>query len=524
MKRHGLAGSVLLLAACPAAAAAAAVTWPANSVDPHPAPGDLVLPLPCGGAMVFRPVDVPAGRGPLDDRAIEIGRSDSEEGYSQYQRQAWIASPFPVAGTPETRRFYIGKYDVTRDQLATLADPSCPTPSIAGRLPATRVSWAEAVDFTSAWSSWLLAHARDKLPRRGDSLAYARLPTDDEWSYAARGGTKVSETDFLASTWPMPEGIDHYVMAGPAIAGGTPHAVGSMLPNPLGIYDMLGEVDQMLIEPYRLNRVGRSHGQAGGILARGGNYTFNPDDLQTSLRTEIPPFDPATNGPTRLATLGFRLVLSADALGDMRETQAAQAQFDAISGNAARIADSPRQLLAMAGQATPDPAIRAALSRVDAAMASDERARDDAAAVALGAQLQAATVLAMNIWEQANTIRLLEEETTGPTGLDPTQIAAIRHNLDAHRRTQSGSVEGYLDLLRAMAASPVMPRLNDQSRLQRDGMTERGEINLVVFLGIVDADLRGEVTGKALDRTTAGARIAAIPAAAARATTATSAP
>ena len=488
----------------------------ARFVDPHPAPGDLVLPLPCGASMTFRPVDVPAGAGPLDDRSIEIGRTDTEEGYSQYQRQAWIAAPFPISGEPETRRFYIGKYDVTRDQLTTLASPHCPTPSVAGRLPATEISWIDASDFAASWSAWLLAHARDKLPRRGNVFGFVRLPTDDEWSYAARGGAKVSESDFLAPTWPMPEGIDHYVMAGPDIAGGSARAVGSMLPNPLGLYDMLGEVDQMLLEPFRLNRVGRSHGQAGGILVRGGNYTFNPDDLQTSLRTEIPPFDPATNAPTRLATMGFRLVVSADALGDLRDTQKAQAEFDALNGKTHLNAADPRQLLAQIRAATTDAAVRDALGRIDASLASSARARDDSAAMALGAQLEAATVLAMNIWETANTMRLLQKEISGPSGLDTDQIAAVRRNFENHRRIQTGSAGGYLDLLRAMSIGPAAARLDDEVRLQAAAMRDRGEINLPPFLAIVAMQARTIASGQTLTQDEVQASIAAVPIAVAR--------
>lgn len=512
MKRW-LLPAVLLSAA---QASAARSSWPQSSIDPHKLADDLVLPLPCGGAMVFRPVDVPAGRGPLDDRAIEDGRADNEDGYSEYQHQAWLASPFAVPNAPGTRRYYMGKYDVTRDQFASLQGSACAPPSSAGRLPEAKVSWTEAVDFASAWSSWLLAHARDRLPKRGSSFGFVRLPTDDEWSYAARGGARVSESDFLAPTWPMPEGIDHYVMAGPDIAAGSAHAVGSMLPNPLGLYDMLGEVSQMMVEPFRLNRVGRPHGQAGGLLVRGGDYTFNPDDLRTSLRIEIPPYDPATGAPTRLATMGFRLVVSADALGDMKETEAAQAQFDALDGQKTRLSGSPRQLLEAIRTASSDAAIRDALARVDAALASDERERDDAAATALSAEIEAAAALAMNIWDLENRIGLLKQFTDSSSVLDPAQRAKVQHNLDSLTRLLPGSADGYLDLLRAVGASLAAGRLHDTVALERTAMTERGETNLPVFLSLVEADTKAQASGHPPDRDTTLARIGAISHAAAR--------
>ena len=510
--RRPLVPLILLLAA------AGPPAWDRKEVDPHALADDLVLPLPCGGAMAFRPVDVPSGHGLLDDRTMEIGRTDPAEGYNEFQREAWIAAPFPVPGSTDARRFYIGKYDVTRDQLATLRGDQCVAPTPGGRLPATGVSWFDASAFAGAWSAWLLANSRDSLPRRGKSFGFIRLPTDDEWSYAARGGSKVSESDFLAPTWPMPEGVDHYVMAGPDVAGGSAHAVGSMLPNPLGLYDMLGEVEQMMLDPYRLNRVGRAHGQAGGILVRGGDYTFNPDDLHTSLRSEVPPYDPATNKATTLATMGFRLVVSADTLGDLQDTDRAQKEFDAIAGKAQVAANDPRQLLELLEQNTASTTVREALARVDASLASQARERDDASAAALGAQLEAATVLAMNVWEAGNTVRLLEKETSGPTGLDADQLAAVRRNLDNRKKLEAGSVEGYMRLLRAISRSPAASQLGQQAKLESVALSERDQVSLLAFLRLAESDAASLIAKHTLLAADVQARITAVPATAARAT------
>ncbi len=481
--------------------------WEQAMTNPRPAASDLVLPLPCGGAMAFVPVDVPAGSGPLDDRPVTLGDAGRDLGYSEYLRVAWLAAPFP--GEAGGRRYYLGKYDVTRDQYAAMRAGQCPTPLAAGRAPQTGISWFEAVDAAAAWSGWLLANARDRLPRREAAYAYARLPTEEEWEYAARGGSRVGEEDFLARTWPMPEGIERYAMAGSRSAAGHVQPVGQMLGNPLGLYDMLGNAGQMMLEPYRLNRVGRQHGQAGGIVVRGGNYTSPPASLHTAMRDEIPPFDAATNAPTRLATVGFRLVLSAPSVGSLEETRAADAAFEAVSGAQQRAADSPTQMIALLREQAADDTLRAGLDRLTATLAGEARARGDDARVALGAQLETATVLAQNVWSLENTARL--QEALAGIWTDPEQAKAIRAAAASRRIDQAGSLDGYVRVLRQIATGPAHDDLAAAADIVRQQLRDRGQGYLTMFLEIVDRQAIAWIGGHPPARPQALADILAVP-------------
>ena len=100
-----------------------------------------------------------------------------------------------------------------------------------------------------------------------------RLPNEKEWEFAARGGSAVSEADFSARVFPMPDGMQRHVwFQGTRSSGGRVRPIGMLEPNPLGVFDILGNVAEWVLEPYRLNRVGRLHGQAGGMVARGGDF------------------------------------------------------------------------------------------------------------------------------------------------------------------------------------------------------------------------------------------------------------
>jgi formylglycine-generating enzyme required for sulfatase activity len=387
--------ALLLLLALLAQPAAAQPSWPTALWNPAPLPDDLALPLPCGGRMAFRPVETPMAEGPLADRAFMLGQAETGSDYAEFPRRGHVAGPFEHGGR---RVFWLGKYEVTRDQYAAVMDAACPTPSEAGRVAKSEVSWFDAVAFTARLSSWWLGNARHTLPRRGQALAFARLPTEEEWEFAARGGASVGEGEFSSRTPAFPDGLAaHAWFAGPASADGRVRAVGSLKPGPLGLHDMLGNVAEWVIEPYRLTVVGRSHGQAGGVVARGGHILTDEAQLRSSLREEYPPFNPRTGAPLALRTVGFRVVLGLVVTIDDTMPEAFARAFEAEARGRETAAENPASLLAALKRDTADEATRRGLARIEALLAEESRARAEQQAAALKAQIEAAATLARTV-------------------------------------------------------------------------------------------------------------------------------
>jgi formylglycine-generating enzyme required for sulfatase activity len=333
--------------------------------NPKPLPGDVSLPLPCGGELVLRSVYVLA-QGSLDDREVNLGYpfSEGEAGYKQsfisgYRRDfingqfslddlapQWRQAVAPLlpkvdAGSPlKPMMYFIGKYEVTARQYAQVmaqaqaladgdAEPACQADaSAAGRLPKVRLSRFEAERFAAVYSAWLMKHHRDLLPVSGrgskvedGGIGFVRLPTEVEWEFAARGGSAVSRQELEGRLFPRKtEGAEG---DGPLadwavfnqVAGGTGQAarlmpIGTRQPNPLGLFDVIGNAAEMVQESFQLVHGGRLQGAYGGFVVKGGNYLEGEGTLFTGMRREYPLFA-ADGTEQRNETTGFRVAIGA---------------------------------------------------------------------------------------------------------------------------------------------------------------------------------------------------------------------
>lgn len=389
--------SALLL---PGATAGADDAWPAKLFNPAPISEDVVLPMPCGGSMVFRKVQVP-GSGILDDYQVKLGDPDQALAFSEYAHPEYIAAPFTGSGaSPSSGRYYLmAKYETSKLQYDAVTAAKCPAANLIGRTPVSDVTWLDAVEFAAKYTDWLLANARKSLPVAGDAVSFLRLPTEAEWEYAERGGIAVSPTEFAARTFPMPDGMERYAwFAGSQSANGKVQLTGLLQPNPLGLHDMLGNVDEYVMDAYRLNRVSRAHGRAGGYIVKGGNYLTSGQDIRSSYRSEVSPY--SDKGPRKSKTTGFRLVISAPVLTDQQDIADAKAEWAKLGTAAATASDAGKpledpvqELAALAQQTGGDPALKSRLENLEQKVKSvllaqqDQQARANRTMLRLGAWL-----------------------------------------------------------------------------------------------------------------------------------------
>lgn len=117
--------------------------------------------------------------------------------------------------------FYIGQTEVTQELWQAVMG-SNPSNFKGAKLPVEQVSWDDCQEFLRKLNA-----------KTGKQF---RLPTEAEWEYAARGGSKSQGFKYAGSN--TVGDVAWYADN----SGSTTHAVATKQPNELGIYDMSGNV------------------------------------------------------------------------------------------------------------------------------------------------------------------------------------------------------------------------------------------------------------------------------------------
>jgi formylglycine-generating enzyme required for sulfatase activity len=281
-----------------------------------------------------------ASRDPQGPRRWYVNRQGHTLAVVSSPGFTWLGSPGTEPGRndlnellrcrPIPRAFAIATREVTHDQYLesdkSRGVPGEPRKAFGPDRPPGKVMWYEAAKYCN-WLSEKEGIPKDQwcyLPNRHGQYAEGmgmpadylertgyRLPTDAEWEYACRAGAWTSRPYGHA-----PELLGRYAWHA-ANARSSPQPVARLLPNDLGLFDMLGNVSEWTDDPlvelvpdplsaartYHLSRSGpRVVRNAHLMILRGGDYlTPAGDQRSAAVPHALPPW-------LRYERMGFRIV------------------------------------------------------------------------------------------------------------------------------------------------------------------------------------------------------------------------
>ena len=199
------------------------------------------------------------------------------------------------------RLYYLGVYEVRQSDFTKVLsrNPSAFASSgklkdrvqgvATDRLPVDSVSWNDAVAFCQALSN---------IPDEQNAGRRYRLPSSDEWEYAARAGS--------GDMWCYGNDrhkLHEYAWFGFDRCGRRPHVVGEKSANAFGLYDMYGNLWEWCQDPDSREAAGGSQAaRSPSRIIRGGGWMSEPGRCNSVYWKADPPTvgDPDT---------GFRVVM-----------------------------------------------------------------------------------------------------------------------------------------------------------------------------------------------------------------------
>jgi formylglycine-generating enzyme required for sulfatase activity len=279
----------LALASCITALVLLAVSCK-QADQPPPAPAaPPVITTPSGVTMVA----IPAG-------SFEMGSAASRE-KDEAPHSAYVSA------------FYMDQYEVTQEHFEKVLGRN-PSRWKEPKNPVEQIRWKDAAEYASARSRLEgLEPAYDpKTWRCNFESAGYRLPTEAEWEYACRAGTR---TQYAFGD--SPSALGEYAWFKENCTR-SPRPVGGRKPNPWGLYDMYGNVWEWCNDFYKEDYYASSperdpRGPPGGEtrVLRGGCWNSRAAMCRSAYRNdEKPAYTDACFGRDVRGFVGFRCVRS----------------------------------------------------------------------------------------------------------------------------------------------------------------------------------------------------------------------
>jgi len=253
---------------------AAVIYFPSRRASPGPAPSPTLTPPPSAPVVPAPTPATPAPATPVAPAArTKVNAADG-------QTYAWIPpgsfamgcsagdgdcapDELPVHTVRIRRGFWLSRTEVTNAQYDKRMTGTERLQGATGSHPVVGMSRVEAKAYCAKIGG--------------------RLPTEAEWEYAARGGSRERYYDTLSEiAWFEANSGDHS------------HPVGEKAPNAYGLYDMLGNVYEWVLDRYynkyddTTDEIEEPLPGNSSAVTRGGAWHSDAKNVRVSNREDVP--------------------------------------------------------------------------------------------------------------------------------------------------------------------------------------------------------------------------------------------
>jgi hypothetical protein len=309
---------------------------------------------------------------------------------------------------------------------------------------------------------YYLQDSRIPLPKKDNELGFVRLPTEIEWEFAARGGLLTKTTaDYQSLTFfsSTDESASQYAWyAGSESSNGKLHKIGKLKPNPLGLYDILGNADEIVFDLFHLShqRANHLHGETGGYIVKGGSYQDDEQKIYSARREEIPFFS-AGKLHSAASSTGFRVVVAAPVITGANAGRLAEAwqHLSAASPlpTAAAADEQPYQLVSKLSEKTDDTALKNQLNEVSAQLNAQKARYDEQLSRAAREALRTASILCQKLNDDNQRLTGKENMYVGLNCKQPSSESKdscnkiqLEHNREVYKQSKGFYADAVLNL------------------------------------------------------------------------------
>jgi hypothetical protein len=296
----------------------------------------------------------------------------------------------------------------------------------------------------------------------------------------------------------MTGNLENYAwFSGAKSANGKLQLIGRLEPNPLDLFDILGNASEMMFDSFRMNKLDRYHGQQGGMTVRGGSYLTPESSTTSAFRTEKPFYD--DKGAYKSKDVGFRLVYTTEVMNSSDKIKELEKEWNQLGSEteSSENANVVSELEKITKQVE-DEKTKKELNQLNTLLRSANQARDEQRDRSIQSALQLGAFLCANVSDLSskfeyndNLYRTMANEVCDPKESDTldddnmcskVKLNNLKQVVDESKNARDFILKYYSDTIVNTASNYEKVTINDQVNSTQFILENSGKANMSDYL------------------------------------------